>query len=112
MLGCCSEMPGGAKNVFEMIEHFGALGKIVYVHFRDVRGSMPSFQDCFLGEGNYDPAEVVLALRRVGFTGFLLDDHVPKVINDSNWGHRSRGLHRGLHPRPAKNAFDHESLKL
>jgi mannonate dehydratase len=88
--GCCSEMPGGAQNVFDMIEFFGPLGKIFYVHFRDVQGTLPKFQECFLGEGNYDPASVMLALRRTGFNGFMLDDHVPHVIDDTPWGHRGR----------------------
>jgi mannonate dehydratase len=84
-------MPGGAANVFRMIERFGPTGRIAYVHFRDVQGSLPSFRECFIGEGNYDPAEVVLALDAAGFDGFLLDDHVPHVIDDTPWGHRSRG---------------------
>lgn len=90
-LGCCSEMVRGASNVMEMIDYFGPLGKIFYVHFRDVQGTVPSFRECFLGEGNYDPAEVVIRLKRAGFTGFLLDDHVPLVAGDTPWGHRARG---------------------
>jgi len=102
-LGCCSEM-GGEKAVLEVINYFGPLKKIFYVHFRDVKGSVPIFQECFLGEGNYNPAKVILALRRVGFTGFLMDDHVPQVINDTEWGpsknyggggHRSRAHETG-----------------
>ena len=89
-LGCCSEMPGGAANVRAMIEHFGPRGRILYVHFRDVQGTVPKFQECFIGEGNYDPAEIMLLLKRSGFTGFLLDDHVPHVIDDSQWAHRGR----------------------
>ncbi len=85
-LGCCSEM-GGEKAVLEMINSFGPLKKIFYVHLRDVQGCVPKFQECFLGEGNFNPAKVILALRRVGFTGFLLDDHVPQVINDTQWGY-------------------------
>jgi mannonate dehydratase len=88
--GCCSEMPGGGANVLAMIDHFGPLGKIFYVHFRDVQGTVPAFQECFLGEGNYDPATVLLALQRVGFDGFMLDDHVPAVVDDTPWCHRGR----------------------
>jgi mannonate dehydratase len=89
-LGCCSEMPGGAANVREMIEHFGPTGRILYVHFRDVQGSVPYFKECFIGEGNYDPAEIMLLLKQSGFTGFLLDDHVPQMDGDSGWNHRGR----------------------
>lgn len=89
-LGCCSEMVGGAANVFAMIEHFGPLGRIFYVHFRDVKGTVPSFAECFIGEGNYSAPQAMLALKRAGFTGFLLDDHVPHVIDDTTWAHRGR----------------------
>lgn len=89
-LGCCSEMPGGAANVREMIEFFGPKGRIFYVHFRDVQGVVPNFQECFLGEGNYDPAEAMLLLAKNGFTGFLLDDHVPHMDGDTEWNHRGR----------------------
>lgn len=89
-LGCCSEMPGGAANVRAMIEHFGPRGRILYIHFRDVQGTVPRFQECFIGEGNYNPAEIIRLLKRSGFTGFLLDDHVPHMIDDSSWAHRGR----------------------
>jgi mannonate dehydratase len=89
-LGCCSEMPGGKANVREMIEFFGPKGKIFYVHFRDVQGVVPDFQECFIGEGNYDPAEIISLLKTSGFTGFLLDDHVPHMDGDTDWNHRGR----------------------
>jgi len=89
-LGCCSEMPGGAANVREMIEFFGPKGRIAYVHFRDVQGTVPQFAECFIGEGNFNAAETMRLLKRSGFTGFLLDDHVPHMVDDSPYGHRGR----------------------
>jgi mannonate dehydratase len=89
-LGCCSEMPGGKANVHEMIEFFGPKGRIFYVHFRDVQGTVPNFTECFIGEGNFDPAYVMGLLIKNGFTGFLLDDHVPHMDDDTDWNHRGR----------------------
>ena len=89
-LGCCSEMPGGAANVKEMIEFFGPKGKIHYIHFRDVIGTVPDFRECFIGEGNYDPAEIIVLLKKSGFTGFILDDHVPHMDDDTPYCHRGR----------------------
>ena len=89
-LGCCSEMPGGAVNVNELVTFFAPRGAIAYIHFRDVQGSVPNFTECFIGDGNYDPAEVIALLARHGFDGFLLDDHVPKMDGDSDWNHRGR----------------------
>ena len=89
-LGCCSEMVGGKANVTEMIEYFAPKGAISYIHFRDVQGTVPNFTECFIGDGNFDPAEVVALLDKSGFEGFLLDDHVPKMDGDSDWNHRGR----------------------
>ena len=89
-LGCCSEMVGGRRNVHELIDYFAPRGAIAYIHFRDVQGTMPAFTECFIGDGNFDPAEVLAQLARSGFDGFLLDDHVPQMDGDSPWNHRGR----------------------
>lgn len=91
-LGTVSEMVGGAETVHEMIEHFGPLGKIRYVHLRDVKGTVPNFVECFLGEGNYSPYKVIKHLKAVGFDGWLQDDHVPIMTDDTAYGHRARAL--------------------
>jgi mannonate dehydratase len=88
-LGTVSEM-GGEATVMDAVETLGQAGKIVYVHFRDVQGWVPRFQEAFLGEGNYDPLKVMRALKRENFTGFILDDHVPRMTGDSHYAHRGR----------------------
>ena len=30
------------------------------------------------------------ALHEVGFGGFIIDDHVPQLVDDTSWGHRGR----------------------
>lgn len=92
--GCWSEMAGG-KGVLEAIEWFGPQGRLLYIHLRDVVGCADSFEECFIDEGNVDKFEVVRALRRVGFRGFILDDHVPHLVNDSAYGHRGRAYATG-----------------
>lgn len=91
-MGCWSEMGPG---VIEAIRHFGSRHQIVYVHFRDVQGCVPRFQECFLGEGNTDVAAAMRALWEVGFDGFLIDDHVPHMDEDTPWGHRGRAFATG-----------------
>jgi mannonate dehydratase len=109
-LGCCSEMPGGAANVRAMIDFFGPKGRIFYVHFRDVQGSVPRFAECFIGEGNFDAAATMRQLKERGFTGFLLDDHVPQMVGDTPWGHRGRahaiGYMQGLLDAIGERAVD------
>lgn len=89
-LGTVSEMDGGEKAVRTAIETLGPSGAICYVHFRQVQGTVPSFQECFLGEGNFSPREVIDLLESSGFDGYLLDDHVPHMAGDTPWGHRAR----------------------
>jgi mannonate dehydratase len=73
-LGTVSEMNGDPRDA---ITRLGASKSIFYVHFRDVQGTVPQFQECFLGEGNFDPAAAMRLLREVGFDGFIIDDHTP-----------------------------------
>jgi mannonate dehydratase len=89
-LGTVSEMVGGPDAVFRAIDMLGPSGRIFYVHFRQVLGTVPHFQEAFLGEGSYPPAQVLRHLADVGFDGFLLDDHVPHMIGDTAYGHRAR----------------------
>jgi mannonate dehydratase len=89
-LGTVSEMDGGPEAVRRAIDLLGPKGRIFYVHLRQVQGTVPRFQECFIGEGSYDAAAVIRQLIAVGFDGFLLDDHVPHMTGDSAYGHRAR----------------------
>lgn len=88
-LGTISSM-GGEAAVLDAIRRFGPAGDIVYVHFRDVLGTVPTFRETFLGEGNYRPPHVMEALLASGFAGFILDDHVPRLVGDTDYAHRGR----------------------
>lgn len=89
-LGTVSEMEGGGDAVRAAITSLVPRRAVWYVHFRQVQGTVPSFKECFLGEGNYSPREVIDLLERCGFDGYLLDDHVPHMAGDTPWGHRAR----------------------
>ncbi|MEO1997796.1 MAG: mannonate dehydratase [Planctomycetaceae bacterium] len=92
--GCWSEMRGGA-GVVEAIRWFGERGKIHYVHLRDVQGGAEDFTECWLGDGNCDPVESIRALQETGFRGFLMPDHVPHMLGDTDWCHRGRAWTAG-----------------
>lgn len=81
--GTVSEMPGGAANVFELIDMFGPSGRIGLIHFRDVEGSVPRFRETFIGAGNYDPVAVMRRLHEVGYTGLIIEDHYPVLAGDT-----------------------------
>ncbi len=92
--GCWSEMRGG-EGVLEAIRYFGGQERLHYIHLRDVVGTANDFTEVFLGDGNVDPVAVVRTLKEVGFRGFIIDDHVPKMVNDSDWHHRGRAWSTG-----------------
>ena len=92
-MGCWSEM---GPDPLEAMRYFGTLAKLFYVHFRDVQGTVPTFQECFLGEGNVDIVAAMRTLKEVGFTGFIIDDHVPHIVDDSEWAHRGRAHQTGM----------------
>ena len=69
-------------------------------HFRDVQGSVSRFQEAFLGEENYNPLNVMRLLKRVRFTGFILDDHVPRMSGNSEYATTASG-YAHLAPRAA-----------
>ncbi|MBK7931679.1 MAG: mannonate dehydratase [Bryobacterales bacterium] len=78
-------MEGGAamgKDVFQMIEDFGARGKIADVHFRNVSSPLPRFVETFTDDGYVDMYEVMKTLRKVKFNGTVVPDHVPEFAGD------------------------------
>ena len=87
---CHGSWSSMGPGVLDAIRYFGPQDKLLYVHFRDVQGSVPRFQESFVEEGNSDMPEVIKTLAEVGFTGFLIPDHVPHMVDDTRWGHRGR----------------------
>jgi mannonate dehydratase len=71
------------KNVFEMIRDFGGRGRLFEVHFRNVTGPLPNFDETFPDDGYMDMYQVMKALRQVKFNGAAEPDHVPKLAGDS-----------------------------
>lgn len=73
--GCVTEMQG--VDVYDAIRHMGELDKIVMVHFRNVRGEFPRFQETFVDNGDVDMFRAMQAYRDVGFKGPFSLDHSP-----------------------------------
>lgn len=86
-LGCWSEM---GEDLADVIRYFGERDELFYVHFRDVEGTIPSFKETFVDEGNYDEYEILELLDEVGFSGVMIPDHTPHLEGDSDWEHRGR----------------------
>src|SRR5262245_54429691 len=73
--GCVTEMQG--VDVYDAIRQMGSIGKIIMVHFRNVRGEFPRFQETFVDDGDVDMYRAMQAYRDVGFKGPFSLDHSP-----------------------------------
>lgn len=87
-LGCFSQM---GEDVTAVCRTFGERDQIGFVHFRDVVGAVPRFHETFVDDGNFEPADVVETLDEIGYDGVVIPDHVPRVVDDTDWRHRARG---------------------
>jgi mannonate dehydratase len=67
-----------------VIEHFGAQGKIFFIHMRDVRGTPEKFVETFHDDGQTDMLACMRAYRKIGFDGLMRPDHVPTMQGDTN----------------------------
>jgi mannonate dehydratase len=67
-----------------VIRHFGAQGKIFFVHFRDVRGTPEKFVETFHDDGQTDMLACMQAYKEIGYEGVLRPDHVPTMAGDAN----------------------------
>lgn len=72
------------KDVFGMIQDFGARGKIFAVHFRNVSSPLPVFHETFQDDGYQDMYQVMKALRQVRCTASLIPDHYPGLAGDTS----------------------------
>ena len=88
-LGCFSQM---GEDVTEVLRRFGEEDNIVFIHFRDVVGTVPRFHETFVDEGNFDTVEAVRVLEEIGYDGVVIPDHVPRMTGDDDWRHRARSF--------------------
>lgn len=85
--GCVAEM---GANVIETIHRFGTQDRIVFVHFRNIRGGPYSFQEVFIDEGDQDMLLAMQAYRDAGFRGPFMMDHTPDIRHPSGgWAGRA-----------------------
>lgn len=76
---------GGTPLVIDEINHFGRKNRIFLVHFRNVRGSLPTagaFEEALLDDGDLNMFKILLELKKVGYDGCLNPDHVPILAGD------------------------------
>lgn len=82
-LGTLAEMTEG--DIYAVTEEFVRGGNVAYIHFRNVRGKVPSYQETFLDEGDIDMPRIVSILGECGYDGPLIPDHTPLMTCDAPW---------------------------
>ena len=80
--GNFAAMPGVV--IPDAIRYFGARKKIFFAHFRDIRGSVPLFEETFHDDGKTDMAAAMQAYVDIGFDGPMRPDHAPTMEGESN----------------------------
>ena len=76
------ERPG--EEIFDVIRWFGTRGKIVNVHFRNIRGRRDDFREVYPDEGDVDMWKAVRTYQEVGYDGMLMYDHIPSAPGDGD----------------------------
>lgn len=82
-LGSLAEMTEG--DIYEVVDTYSRQGKLGYVHFRNVRGKAPHYQETFIDEGDVDMLRVLGILKRNGYQGVLIPDHAPQMACAAPW---------------------------
>ncbi len=71
-------------DVIEAIRFFGSRGRIHHVHFRNIKGALPHFEESFIDDGKVDMWQALRTYKEVGFTGTIEADHVPRGVGDGS----------------------------
>ena len=82
-VGTLAEMSEG--DVYEAVDTYSRLGKLAYVHLRNVRGKVPYYRETFIDDGDVDVLRVLRILRRNGYTGVIIPDHAPRMTCGAPW---------------------------
>jgi mannonate dehydratase len=81
--GTIAEMQGG--DVYAAIDRYTRQGNICYVHFRNVRGKVPEYDEVFLDEGDVDMVRAMRVYHDNRFDGVLIPDHTPHTACPAPW---------------------------
>ncbi len=82
-LGTLMEMTG--CDIYETVEQYAAQNKLAYVHFRNVRGKVPSYYEVFIDEGDTDMIRILRILYKHNYQGVLIPDHTPSMQCPAPW---------------------------
>lgn len=82
-LGTVAEMTQG--SVYDVADKYSKGGNISYIHFRNVRGKVPNYEEVFVDEGDVDMIRILEILAENDYDGVLIPDHTPQMSCDAPW---------------------------
>lgn len=82
-MGTLQEMTEG--NVYEAIDQYSKQHAIGYVHFRNVIGKVPNYQEVFVDEGDIDMVKALRIFKKNNFDGVFIPDHTPQMTCKAPW---------------------------
>ncbi len=83
-IGTMTEMVGGA-NMYDLLERYAKTERLGYIHFRNVRGTVPNYEEVFIDEGDFDMIRAIQILHRNRFEGVMIPDHTPQMTCGAPW---------------------------
>ncbi|HVC34435.1 MAG TPA: mannonate dehydratase [Chloroflexota bacterium] len=86
LLYCVGTRYETGVNILDDIRAFGRRGKIFHVHFRNVRGTIPTtggYEEIALHDGDMNMFRVLQTLKSVGYDGGIQIDHLPGYDGDN-----------------------------
>ncbi len=79
-MGCWLEGGPSFGKLAEDIDYFCREKKVLSVHFRNVSGTIPYFEETLLEDGYMDMFQVVQWLVKAQYDGVITVDHVPDFV--------------------------------
>jgi mannonate dehydratase len=82
-IGSLAEMTDG--DIYDVVDRYSRQHRLGYVHLRNVRGKVPTYQETFIDDGDVDIVRVLEILKRNGFDGVVIPDHTPQMSCAAPW---------------------------
>ncbi len=79
---CQGNFKAMGADIPAAIRHFDS--RIHFAHFRDLKGTVPTFEETFHDAGETDMAACIRAYNDIGFDGPIRPDHVPVLAGEAN----------------------------
>jgi mannonate dehydratase len=91
--GSLAEQEGA--DVLGIVRYFLERDRLFHVHFRNVRGACPRFDEVFIDEGDVDMVAAMQLYHEYGYKYALMPDHWPALAGDNELGYASRAYAHG-----------------